>query len=91
VRILHGIVSVVAPIAVAPTVSYMSDADPIPLSVLCVSALTIWMKVISYATCNADYRCAFLRFPCCWRSASESFAPAGALWWHGAGCCGASG
>jgi hypothetical protein len=61
IRILHGVVSVVAPIAVPITVSCMSDADPLPSSMLCMSALTLWMKLISYAACNADYRCGLLR------------------------------
>jgi hypothetical protein len=54
---LHCMVSICLPIAVPIIASWISDADPIPSSVLVMSALTLWMKLFSYACCNADYRC----------------------------------
>lgn len=61
----HGCMSVIAPLAIPLGVARLSDASPLPLSVLSLCAITLWMKLISYAACNQDYRCDQREAPLC--------------------------
>lgn len=49
--------SVCVPILVPVVTSYAAQPEPLPLAVLTFCAMIVWMKLISYAIVNADFRC----------------------------------
>jgi len=57
----HTLVSMTLPIAVPVLVLHWTEGDVLPNVVLVLCAITLWMKLISYAQCNWDLRCLLCR------------------------------
>lgn len=54
--LLYLVFTVCVPVVVPIVTSLSAQPEPLPLAVLTFCSMIVWMKLISYAMVNADYR-----------------------------------
>ena len=53
---LCNVANTTAVIALPCTVIHLTHADPVPSFMVVIFSITLWMKLVSFAHCNADLR-----------------------------------